>query len=188
MWCGFLNLTDFEGFCVSHTANTGNYNVNFIYPTVANIGNVSFEILTNMPVTVYPSAGAPGIRVYLTNSDDETYTDANKFVVLPSNAGEAWFDTLSTSNTFAFTPDGERRFCFGRQTKNGQLRMKNENNSSCQKKKDMVKSLLVKWQQEHDHSKIIDLRREKYGKPSEKNDDACGAVYSFCGSSYTVSG
>lgn len=109
-WCGLLNLKDFVGFRLSHTANTGNYNVNFIYLAVANIGNVSFEILTSMPATVYPSAGAPGIRVYLTNENDETYTDANKFVVLPSSAGEAWFDTLSSSNTFTFTPDGMVEF------------------------------------------------------------------------------
>lgn len=109
IWCNQLNLKNFVGFRVSRTAITGMYNVNYIYFAVANVGSVSFEVLTNRPAIIYPSAGASGIRVYLTDTNDMTYTDANRFVVLPSSAEEAWFDTLNATS-FTFAPDGVLEF------------------------------------------------------------------------------
>lgn len=109
VWCNQLNLEDFVGFQVRRTANDGEYNVNYVFIAVANIGSVSFEILTSMPATIYPNAGASGIRVYLTDTNDQTYTDANRFVVLPSSADKAWFDTLNAT-AFTFAPDGVLQF------------------------------------------------------------------------------
>lgn len=110
VWCSQLNVQNFVSFEVSRTSNTGEYNVNYISLKVNNRGLVSFEIVTSMPATIYPSAGAAGTRVYLTDTSNMTYTDANRFVVLPAGEGQAWFDTLDKATTFTFRPEGMLEF------------------------------------------------------------------------------
>lgn len=112
IWCSQLNVQDFVVFAIKNTSNTGAYNVHFVKLYVLNKGLVSFEVITNesMPSTIYPGSGAAGIRVYLTDEDDKTYTDANRFVVFPGDLGEAWFDTLNLNQTFTFMPNGVVEF------------------------------------------------------------------------------
>lgn len=113
IWCNQLNVKDFVVFAIENTSNTGNYNVNFVKLYVLNQGLVSFEIITreSMPSIIYPGGGTAGIRVYLTDKDDLTYTDANRFVVLPGELNDnAFFDTLNLNQKFTFMPGGVLEF------------------------------------------------------------------------------
>lgn len=110
IWCDQLNESDFVDILVGGTSNTGNYNVNFVTLGIINNGLVSFEVLTQRPATIFPNGEGAGIRVYLTDVNDMTYTEQNRFVVLPGGQQVAWFDTLDQTTTFTFRPEGVLEF------------------------------------------------------------------------------
>lgn len=110
IWCNQLNVRDFVGLAIGRTAISGYYNVSEITLLVQNSGLVSFEVLTQRMATVFPSGGGAGIRVYLTDQQGRTYTEQNRFVVLPAGEQLAWFDTLDDATTFTFKPEGVVEF------------------------------------------------------------------------------
>lgn len=110
IWCDQLNVRNFVDILISHTTNTGDYNVRFITLGVQNSGLVSFEILTQRQAKVFPDGEGAGIKVYLTDVDGNTYTENRRFVVLPATYDIAFYDTTEDTKIFTFKPEGILEF------------------------------------------------------------------------------